>query len=89
MYENFIGVALVIAVTLILIALLIRPIMRAILNEVRAYHKAETKDALECISKLMGSFAATVIAIMTGSKGKNPIDALLGVNTPSDTKHDE
>lgn len=83
MYENFIGVALVIVVTLIVFAILAKPVVRGILKEVRAYHQAETKDALDSIAKLLGSFAATTLAIMTGANvKKNPFETLMGDETP-------
>ena len=83
MYENFIGAALVIVVTLIVLAILAKPVVRGILKEVRDYHKAETKDALDSIAKLLGSFAATALAIMTGANTKkNPFETLMGGETP-------
>lgn len=88
-YEDFIGIALVIAVTLILIAVLIKPIVRGILKEVRAYHQAETKDALDSISKLLVGFASAAVAVMSGGKSKNPFETIIGGNTPSETKQDE
>ena len=83
MYENFIGVALVIVVTLIVFAILAKPVVRGILKEVRDYHRAETKDALDSIAKLLGSFAATALAIMAKNDvKKNPFETLMGGETP-------
>lgn len=89
MYEEFIGVAFVIAVALILIAVLTKPIVRGILKEVRAYHQAEMKDALDSVSKLLGSIAGTALALMYGNASKNPFEKIIGGNTPSETKQDE
>lgn len=84
MYENFIGVALVIVVTLIVFAILAKPVVRGILKEVRDYHRAETKDALDSIAKLLGSFATTALAIMAKNdvKKDNPFSMLTGGETP-------
>lgn len=71
--EKYYGIALIIVGVILLIAVLIRPVVNGILKEVRAYHKAETKDVMDSLQQLIGGFAATMLMIMNG--GKNPFDA--------------
>lgn len=62
--EKYYGIALVIIATLLMIAVLVRPIVRSILKEVREYNKQNTKDAVEACAKIAATLS-TMFLCMT------------------------
>lgn len=87
MIMQIIGVALTIVVTLILIAVLAKPITRAILGEVRAYHKAEAGDAAELVTKLATAIITAWFTVSSKLEEKNVVKTPLEVL--KDTDKDE
>lgn len=80
--EKYYGIALVIIATLLMIAVLVRPIVRAILKEVREYNKQSTKDAVEACAKIATTLSTMFLCMtnpgMTTNHDKFNLTTVLG-----------
>ena len=61
--EKYYGIALVIIATLLMIAVLVRPIVRGILKEVREYNKQNIKDAVDACAKIAAALTTMFICM--------------------------